>query len=67
MEVSESFSSLSISALQKLQNTNLSLLALVTEMHASYQPIILLDYMTERQGFEPWEPVKAQRFSRASI
>ena len=24
-------------------------------------------FMAERQGFEPWEPVKAQRFSRTSI
>jgi len=31
------------------------------------KPLFYWGYMAERQGFEPWEPVKAQRFSRPEL
>ena len=36
--------------------------AFVALTHTKFKP--LTARVAERQGFEPWEPVKAQRFSR---
>ena len=35
--------------------------------HMTIKPLFYWDYIAERQGFEPWETVKAQRFLKASI